>query len=98
MVFSANLFGGTSAVVVDPQSATSRQIGGPASGLDLLLDLLVESGAGKLRGHTNCVLDRVAIGGAVTHDGNALEPEQRRAAVLGVIEALLEILKCSSRH
>ena len=66
--------------------------------LDLLLDLLVEAGAGKFRGHANRVLDGGAVGRAVTDDGDALESEQRRSAVLGVVEALLEVLEGRTRQ
>ena len=47
----------------------------------------------ELVGHADGVLDRVGIGSAVTNDGNSLDAEQWRAAVLGIIQPALEIAK-----
>src|SRR5690348_11301532 len=49
--------------------------------------------AGELSGHANSVLDGVGVGGAMADDGNALDAQQRSAAVLGVVEALLEVFE-----
>ena len=43
------------------------------------------------------VLDGVGIGAAVGDDANALDAQQRRSAVFGIIHALLEILKRGPR-
>ena len=65
----------------------------PAGGLNMLLDLLVEPGACKFSRNTDRILDRIAIGRSVTDDGDALQPQQRRAAVLGIIQTRLEFLE-----
>src|SRR3984885_15838372 len=52
----------------------------------------VDLALGELRRHTNGVLDRVGVGTAVGDDANPLDAEQRSAAVLGIIHALLELL------
>ena len=74
-----NLFGGGDALSGPPGSAPR------SSGL--------RPGAREFSGNPDRILDRVAVGRAVADDGDAFQPEQRRTAVLGIVEALLEFLE-----
>ena len=58
-----------------------------------LLNHVIQLAVGKLHGHAHRVLDRVRVRRTVADDAHALQSQQRRAAVLGVVEALLEIGK-----
>ena len=46
---------------------------------------------GKFRRHADGVLDGVGVRRAVADDADALHAQQRRAAIFGVIQALLEV-------
>ena len=69
----------------------------PAAG-KLLLQPLVDTGLGKLGRHADTVVDGAVIRGAVIHDANAAQAQQRRAAVLGIVEALLEVVERLARQ
>ena len=94
-----DLQAGCSATRAKPPLPTGSQILNPlgtrpsAGSLDMLLDLLVEAGAGKFSRHPDRILNRIAIGRSVTDNGNAFQPQQRRPAVLGIIQTRLEFLE-----
>src|SRR5689334_20252812 len=76
-------------------SSVERKINLLADGVgrvpaQFVFDPLVDFAARKLRGDTNGVLNGVRIRPAVADDAAAAHAEQRSAAVLRVIEALLE--------
>src|SRR5690348_8775052 len=56
-------------------------------------DLAVDAAVGEFGGHANGVLDGIRVRRTVADDTHALDAEQRRAPVFGVVEALLEILE-----
>src|SRR6185437_11951761 len=57
------------------------------------LNFFVDPAARELRGHSNRVLDGVRVRSPVANNAYTLYAQQRRAAVFGIIDALLEILK-----
>src|SRR5208283_1779619 len=61
------------------------------AGGDALRNGAVELAVGELHGHSHRVLDGVRIGRPMADDAYTLNTQQRRAAVLGIVEALLEI-------
>src|ERR1700733_7230496 len=64
---------------------------------ELRLDPFVHFSFGEFGGYANGVLDGIGIGAAVSDDANTLYAEQRRAAIFGVIYALLEFLERGAR-
>ena len=60
---------------------------------EFLFDGLIHVVLAELVGDTDGILDRVSIGPAVANDGDSLDPEQRRAAVLRIIQPPLESAK-----
>jgi hypothetical protein len=64
----------------------------------LSLDPFVDLSFGELGGHANGVLDGVGVGAAVRDDANALDAQQRSAAVFGIIHALLEFVEGGARQ
>src|ERR1051326_2318644 len=68
----------------------SRGKGG-VSARQPMFDLWVVFFPRRFRRHADCILDGVPIGRPVANDGGALHPQKRRAAILGVVEALFEI-------
>ena len=79
-----------------PKSGSGSVIRRLAAG-KLLLQPLVDTGLGELSRHADTVIDGAVIGGAMIHDANPAQAEQRRAAVLGIIEALLEVIEGCTR-
>src|SRR5690606_24461210 len=66
-----------------------RRQGGGAVGrqrAELAADVTQHASSDRLTGHADRVLDRARRGLAVTDDGDAVDPEQRRPAVLRVIQ------------
>src|SRR5688572_26713978 len=61
---------------------------------DLRVDLVVDEVARDAHG----VLDRLRVGAAVADDAAAVDAEERRAAVLGVVDALLEVVHRPLEH
>src|SRR5215469_11897468 len=57
----------------------------------LFLDPLIHVTFGKFLGHADGVLDGFGVGAAVADDADAAHTQQRRAAVLGIVHAPLEI-------
>src|ERR1017187_507613 len=57
---------------------------------EFVFNALVDLAAGEFRGHADGVLDGVGVGPAVADDARAAHAQQGRAAVLGIIQALLE--------
>src|ERR1017187_5055291 len=57
---------------------------------EFVFHALVDSAAGAFGGHADGVLDGVGVGPAVADDARAAHAQQRRAAVFGIIQALLE--------
>ncbi len=57
------------------------------------LNALVNLSAGQFRSNADGILDGVGVGAAVRDDADALDAQQRRSSVLGIIHALLEVLK-----
>src|ERR1017187_4136237 len=74
------------------RAATSRtSISGFADqAAEFVFNALVDFAAGEFGGHADGVLDGVGVGAAVADDARAAHAEQRRAAVFGIIQALLE--------
>ncbi len=68
--------------------------GGAEGGFDAGVDL----GLGELGGDADAVHDRLLVRRAVADDADAAHAEQRRAAVLGVVEALLEVVEGLARE
>ena len=60
--------------------------------------VVIDSALGELRRHSDRVLDRVRVRRSVGDEAYALHPQQRRAAVLRVVETLLEIGECAARE
>src|SRR5215471_13718029 len=58
--------------------------------LQFIFNLLVDVAPGEFGGDTDRVLDGVDVAAAVADDASAAHAEQRSAAILGVIQALLE--------
>ena len=73
-----------------------RCIRRPAAG-KLLLQPLVDTSLGELSRHPNTVIDGAIIGRAMVHDANPADSQQRRTAVLGIVQALLEVVECFTR-
>src|ERR1700693_4190432 len=61
------------------------------------LDRFIDAPLGKLRSDPQPILDRVRVGRAVRDNAHALQAQQRRATVFGVVDALLEIGKSAAR-
>src|SRR6266446_7787617 len=59
-------------------------------GADLLLEALDEAAGGESVGHGDRVPHGLGARTAVPDDGDAADPEQRRAAVLGIVDAATE--------
>ena len=64
----------------------------------LLLQPLVYPSLGELSRHADPVKNGAVVRRAVVHDANPADSQQRRAAVFGIIQALLEIVKCGTRE
>ena len=64
-------------------------LGGAEGGFDAGVDL----GLGEFGGDADTVHDRALIRRSVADDADAADAEQGRAAVLGVVEALFELLQ-----
>jgi hypothetical protein len=60
--------------------------------------MLVDFAIGQLSRHPNSVLDRVRIRTAVSDDADAFDAQKRSAAVLGLIQPLLEFVKSRARE
>src|SRR5580704_18428564 len=58
-----------------------------------LLDRFIDVPLGGLRSHPHRILDGVGVRGTVRNNAYASYPQQRRATVFGVVDALLEIGK-----
>src|SRR5467141_5098869 len=76
--------------IVNPCLAPSREDRG---GGELLFDFLVHARAGESRGHANGIFHGVGIRTAVADDANAAHTQERRAAVLRIINRLSQRLK-----
>ena len=48
---------------------------------------------GEVAGDADGVLDRLRVRAAVADDAAAVDAEERRAAVLGVVDALLDVVE-----
>src|SRR5215472_6114400 len=66
---------------------------GPSAVPKRVLDAVVNISLGEFGGDTDAVHNGALIGTAVAYDADAADAEQRSAAVLGVINALLEVVK-----
>src|SRR5205807_6149394 len=62
-------------------------------GRELLFNFLVHARAGQPRGHANGVLDGVGVGTAMPDHANAAHAQERRAAVLRIINRLSQGLE-----
>src|SRR5579863_2448270 len=71
--------------------------GGCADSRQLLLNLFVDTLFGEFRRYANRILDGIGIRRSVSDEANALHAQQRRSAVLGVIQAFFEISKRAAR-
>src|SRR5512144_2961458 len=67
-------------------------------GRDLLLEALNEGAGGKSGGHGNRISNRFCRRAAVPHDGQTGEANERRSAVLRVIDTASETPKCPPRE
>src|SRR5712692_746330 len=79
-----------------PVLASGRGANGP--GRKLVLDLFVHLRAGQPRRDADCILDGVGVRAAVRNHGDAADTQERRAAVFGIINLLLEILEGAPRE
>src|ERR1700730_13761018 len=68
----------------------------PADG-KFLLQALVDTSEGKLSRYPDTVIDGAIIGRAVIHDAYSANSQQRRTAVLGVVQTFLEVVECFAR-
>src|SRR2546429_4742547 len=63
---------------------------GNRSGGELLFDSFVDARAGEPRGHTNGVFYGVGVGTSMANHADAAHTEKRRAAVLCIVNLLLQ--------
>src|ERR1035441_8038321 len=80
-----------------PESAVlnrAERLGDAKSGFDARIDLSL----GELSGDADAVHDCLLVRRSVADDAHAADAEQGRAAILGVIEALLEVVECAARQ
>src|SRR6266850_553001 len=75
----------------------SRTSGGYQGGRELLFDLFVHARAGQPRSHANRVFHGVGVRTAVTDHADAADTQQRRAAVLRVVNRLSQRLEGAFR-
>src|ERR1700730_1555731 len=75
----------------------SRTSGGNQGGRELLFDLFVHARAGESRSHANRVFHGVGVRTAVANHADASDTQQRRAAVLRVINRLSQRLEGAFR-
>ena len=64
---------------------------------DLLADLGVDAVRGEVAGDADGVLDRLGVRAAVGDDAAAFDAEERRAAVFGVVDPLLDVVERALR-
>src|SRR5437870_13922527 len=63
-----------------------------------LLNLVVDPQFGKFRSHSNGILDSVGVRRTVSNETYAFNSQQRRAAIFGMVESLLEISESAARQ
>src|SRR6267143_2358472 len=78
-------------------SSFSRPLGRYQSGRELLFDLFVHARAREPRSHANRVFHGVGVRTAVTDHADAADTQQRRAAVLRVVDRLSKRLEGAFR-
>src|SRR5579872_543854 len=71
--------------------------GDNARGRELLFDFFVDARAGKTRSYANGVFHGLGVRTAVANHANAADPQQRRAAILRVIDRLPQALQGAAR-
>src|SRR5215469_7823713 len=79
------------------QSVGSHQIS-LGDSRQLALNVLVDATIDKLGSDANRVLNRVRVRRSVRDETCPLHPEQRSAAIFGVVQALLEIAESTARE
>lgn len=55
--------------------------------------MIVDPVGGQFIRHQNGIMNGLGIGAAVADNGGAVQPKQRRAAILGIIDSFFEITK-----
>ncbi|MEN3332289.1 MAG: hypothetical protein V7641_1654 [Blastocatellia bacterium] len=65
---------------------------------ELRFDFLIHFAKTIIARHANSIANRFGAGAPVTDDRDPFDPQQRRAAIFGIIEPLLELAKGGPRQ
>src|SRR5215468_8688884 len=68
------------------------------SEMQFFLDALIHFAFGEFLGYANGILDCVHIRPSMADNADAAHTQERRAAVLGIVDALLEFAECALRE
>src|SRR6185312_4243511 len=66
---------------------------GSSAGTESILDAVVDVSLGELSGYADAIHNGALVGAAMADDAHTTHSQQRSSAVLGVVDALLEVVK-----